>query len=166
MDYKSQNEDYWSGRYEAPNVENFIFRMYGRILKFDYGIDGSKGESVFDFGMGQGGNLHFFHKLGFNVFGVDIAKNDIAFAKKIMPILRSKHENPMVIDIVDQHDIFKRQFYKRKKFYTEQKYLIENTSNIKLEENDFSFKHKIVNDEETDDNTSTIFKGKCIIDLS
>ena len=26
-------------------------------------------------------------------------------------ILRSKHENPMVIDIVDQHDIFKRQFY-------------------------------------------------------
>ena len=85
MDYKSQNEDYWSGRYEAPNVENFIFRMYGRILKFDYGIDGSKGESVFDFGMGQGGNLHFFHKLGFNVFGVDIAKNDIAYAKKIMP---------------------------------------------------------------------------------
>ena len=51
-------------------------------------------------------------------------------------ILRSKHENPMVIDIVDQHDIFKRQYYKRKKFYSEQKYLIENTSNIKLEEND------------------------------
>ena len=81
-------------------------------------------------------------------------------------ILRSKHENPMVIDIVDQHDIFKRQFYKRKKFYTEQKYLIENTSNIKLEENDFSFKHKIVNDEETDDNPSTIFKGKCLLDLT
>ena len=81
-------------------------------------------------------------------------------------ILRSKHENPMVIDIVDQHDIFKRQFYKRKKFYSDQKYLIENTSNIKLEENDFSFKHKIVNDEETDDNPSTIFKGKCLIDLS
>ena len=81
-------------------------------------------------------------------------------------ILRSKHENPMVIDIVDQHDLFKRQFYKRKKFYNEQKYLIENTSNIKLEENDFSFKHKIVNDEEIDDNPSTIFKGKCLIDLS
>ena len=81
-------------------------------------------------------------------------------------ILRSKHENPMVIDIVDQHDIFKRQFYKRKKFYSDQKYLIENTSNTKLEENDFSFKHKIVNDEEIDDNPSTIFKGKCLIDLS
>lgn len=80
-------------------------------------------------------------------------------------ILRSKHENPMVIDIVDQHDIFKRQFYKRKKFYNEQKYLIENTSNIKLEENDFNFKHKLVNDDETNDNPSTIFRGKCLIDL-
>jgi superfamily II DNA or RNA helicase len=81
-------------------------------------------------------------------------------------ILRSKHENPMVIDIVDQHDIFKRQFYKRKKYYNEQKYLIENTSNIKLEENDFNFKNKIVNEEETNDNPSTIFRGKCLIDIS
>ena len=81
-------------------------------------------------------------------------------------ILRSKHANPMVIDIVDQHDLFKRQFYKRKKFYNEQKYLIENTSNIKLEENDFNFKHKIVNDDEPNDNPSTVFRGKCLIDLS
>ena len=85
MSYLDKNDSYWQGQYNAPNVENFIFRMYGRILRFDYGIDGSKGESVFDFGMGQGGNLNFFHKLGFNVFGVDIAKNDIAVAKQIMP---------------------------------------------------------------------------------
>lgn len=85
MSYLDKNNSYWQGQYNAPNVENFIFRMYGRILRFDYGIDGSKGESVFDFGMGQGGNINFFHKLGFNVFGVDIAKNDIAVAKKIMP---------------------------------------------------------------------------------
>ena len=85
MEYLEKNNSYWQGRYNAPNVENFIFRMYGRILKFDYGIDGSQGESVFDFGMGQGGNLNFFHKLGFNVFGVDIAKNDIKIAQEIMP---------------------------------------------------------------------------------
>ncbi len=35
--------------------------------------------------MGQGGNLNLFHKLGFNVFGVDIAKNDIKIAQEIMP---------------------------------------------------------------------------------
>ncbi len=85
MEYLEKNNLYWQGKYYAPNVENFIFRMYGRILKFDYGIDGSQGESVFDFGMGQGGNLNFFHQLGFNVFGVDIARNDIEIAKKIMP---------------------------------------------------------------------------------
>lgn len=86
MNYLKKNQELWNkGRYEAPNVENFIFRFYGRILKFDYGIDGSNGESVFDFGMGQGGNLYFFHKMGFNVFGADIAKNDVEFAKKTMP---------------------------------------------------------------------------------
>jgi|TARA_B110000967_G_C18892065_1_gene568099 superfamily II DNA or RNA helicase len=81
-------------------------------------------------------------------------------------ILRSKHDNPMVIDIVDKHDIFKRQFYKRKKFYNEQKYLIENTSNIKLEENNFNFKNKIIKEDEPNDNPSTIFRGKCLIDLT
>lgn len=39
-------------------------------------------------------------------------------------ILREKHENPLIIDIVDSHDVFKRQFEKRKKFYLDQKYTI------------------------------------------
>jgi SAM-dependent methyltransferase len=83
--YIQKNEKYWAGVYDAPNVESFIFRMYGRILKFDYGIDGSSNEKVLDFGCGQGGALHFFDKLGFNCFGVDIAQKDIDFAKKTMP---------------------------------------------------------------------------------
>lgn len=85
MDYLEKNADYWKGQYNAPNVESFIFRMYGRILKFDYGIDGSGGEKVFDFGMGQGGALAFFHRHGFNVFGVDIAENDVRMAQEVMP---------------------------------------------------------------------------------
>lgn len=80
-------------------------------------------------------------------------------------ILRSKHENPMVIDIVDQHDIFKRQYYKRKKFYSEQKYLIENTSNIILEKNNFKFKRLIEKYEEEEEKPQSLF-GKCIIDLT
>lgn len=85
MDYLQKNVDYWAGQYDAPNVESFIFRMYGRILKFDYGLDGSGGEKVLDFGMGQGGALRYFHNLGFNVFGVDIAKNDIEIARRLIP---------------------------------------------------------------------------------
>jgi len=84
-DYLKRNQRYWDGRYAAPNVESFIFRMYGRILKFDYGIDGSKHERVLDFGCGEGAALHYFDRLGFNCYGVDIAKNDIATAQKTMP---------------------------------------------------------------------------------
>ena len=86
--YLETNSHYWNDiipEYSAPNVESFIFRFYGRILKFDYGIDGTAGENVLDFGCGQGGALSFFNKLGFNCFGVDIAKNDVAYAKNIMP---------------------------------------------------------------------------------
>jgi len=83
--YLEKNQQYWDGRYTAPNVESFIFRMYGRILRFDYGIDGSKHESVLDFGCGEGGALHFFDRQGFNCYGVDIAKNDIATAQKTLP---------------------------------------------------------------------------------
>lgn len=84
-DYLKQNAKYWANTYDAPNVESFIFRFYGRILKFDYGIDGSKHERLLDFGCGQGGALSYFDRLGFRCFGVDIAANDIAAAKRSMP---------------------------------------------------------------------------------
>lgn len=94
-EYLDKNTKYWSGAYDAPNVESFIFRFYGRILKFDYGIDGSKHERLLDFGCGQGGALRYFDKLGFNCFGVDIAPNDIAAAQKHMPHIAKQL---MVID--------------------------------------------------------------------
>jgi SAM-dependent methyltransferase len=83
--YLETNSRYWSGVYEAPNVESFIFRFYGRILRFDYGIDGSNHERLLDFGCGQGGALNYFDKLGFNCFGVDIASKDIDAARTHMP---------------------------------------------------------------------------------
>ena len=58
-------------------------------------------------------------------------------------ILRSKHNTPLVIDIVDNHKIFKNQFNKRKKYYNKKKYKIEkyidlnnylNNNSIKEEE--------------------------------
>jgi superfamily II DNA or RNA helicase len=45
-------------------------------------------------------------------------------------ILRSKHNNPIIVDIIDSHSIFKNQWNKRKKFYNSQKYKIIYSSNV------------------------------------
>lgn len=84
-EYLAQNARYWAGLYDAPNVESFIFRFYGRILKFDYGINGSNHERLLDFGCGQGAALCYFDRLGFECSGVDIAENDIAVARQRLP---------------------------------------------------------------------------------
>ena len=49
-------------------------------------------------------------------------KSDVC--QSVGRILRSKHKQPMVIDIVDSHDIFKRQYAKRKGYYFKKKYFI------------------------------------------
>jgi superfamily II DNA or RNA helicase/ribonuclease HI len=49
-------------------------------------------------------------------------------------ILRTKHAAPLVIDIVDSHDIFVAQWRKRKAYYIKQKYMIVSVSNNKYKE--------------------------------
>jgi len=44
-------------------------------------------------------------------------------------ILREKHGQPIIVDIVDSHDTFMRQWAKRKKYYTSQNYSIVQSSN-------------------------------------
>jgi len=46
-------------------------------------------------------------------------------------ILREKHSNPVVVDIVDSHDLFKNQWYKRKTFYKRENYKIIYTTSRK-----------------------------------
>lgn len=46
-------------------------------------------------------------------------------------ILRVKHERPLVVDIVDTHEIFQRQWKKRRTFYTKNKYTINQTTSGK-----------------------------------
>jgi cyclopropane fatty-acyl-phospholipid synthase-like methyltransferase len=75
--YLDKNHAYWQKGYDAPHVESFIFRTYGRILKPDFGLTGEKHEKVLDFGCGEGANLSFFKAKGFQTFGVDISEKDI-----------------------------------------------------------------------------------------
>jgi superfamily II DNA or RNA helicase len=46
-------------------------------------------------------------------------------------ILREKHGNPIVVDIVDRHDLFKNQWKKRKTFYKRENYKIIYTTSDK-----------------------------------
>jgi hypothetical protein len=46
-------------------------------------------------------------------------------------ILRDKHSNPVVVDIVDSHDLFKNQWQKRRKFYCKENYKIIYTTSQK-----------------------------------
>ncbi len=84
-DYLSCNDQYWSNGYAAENVESFVFRPYGRILKYEFGLDGTHAERLLDFGCGQGAALQFFHSKGFDVHGVDISQTDIAHCRNLMP---------------------------------------------------------------------------------
>ena len=100
-------------------------------------------------------------------------------------ILRVKHERPLVVDIMDSHDMFERQYQKRKKFYMQNKYKILRTTsdnyhqgNWKIEFDPLSTSHKNKNKKgwgkttDTEDESSVRFipkpdipKGKCMIQL-
>jgi superfamily II DNA or RNA helicase len=54
-------------------------------------------------------------------------KSDVC--QSVGRILRSKHETPMVIDIVDNHTLFQNQYKKRCTYYKSKNYLIEQYDN-------------------------------------
>jgi cyclopropane fatty-acyl-phospholipid synthase-like methyltransferase len=103
-DYLVGNNNYYQKGYEADNVESFVFRVYGRILKPELGLSGEAGEKLLDFGCGAGAALSFFDKKGFDVYGVDISLIDMNRCKERMPHI-SDHFS--VIDSVPtENDVF------------------------------------------------------------
>jgi superfamily II DNA or RNA helicase len=56
-------------------------------------------------------------------------KTDIV--QSVGRILREKHEKPLVIDIVDGHDVFKNQWAKRRRYYKKCEYTIRSMNSIK-----------------------------------
>ena len=89
-------------------------------------------------------------------------KSDVC--QSVGRILRSKHSNPLVIDIVDQHEVFKKQFDKRKTYYNKKEYIINKYIGFDNYKNDiFTEIHK---KKKTAKKTITDKKYKCLIDLS
>ena len=56
-------------------------------------------------------------------------KTDIT--QSVGRILRMKHENPVIVDIVDGHDCFQNQWKQRKRFYKKCNYRIRSTDSAK-----------------------------------
>jgi superfamily II DNA or RNA helicase len=48
-------------------------------------------------------------------------------------ILRVKHENPIIVDIVDRHDVFQNQFRQRKTFYRKCNYRIVSMDSVRYQ---------------------------------
>ena len=99
-------------------------------------------------------------------------------------ILRVKHERPLVVDIVDSHEVYERQWCKRKKFYIKNNYKIIKSNNVNYINNKWLDEYIPVNKkaktkkkcgkakEDTDSDTEqpytpnkSIPKGKCMIKL-
>ena len=91
-DYIKQNKDFWEKGYDAPNVESWVFRPYGVILKPEFGLTGAAGERHVDFGCGQGATVAFFADKGFDSVGVDVSERDITIARGRYPAMTERFQ--------------------------------------------------------------------------
>lgn len=88
-------------------------------------------------------------------------------------ILRIKHKKPIVVDIIDQHENFQRQYYKRRTFYRKCNYKIMETNsyryNMNKEDFDLIFepgeKAKVFKQRMKLKEADTPFTGKCMIKI-
>jgi len=99
-------------------------------------------------------------------------KTDIT--QSVGRILRVKHENPIIVDIVDSHDLFQNQWKLRRQFYKKSNYRIKQIDSRKYSDMTidkdwttvFEPKKKAFEETPKDSaNTGTIFEGKCLIQL-
>jgi superfamily II DNA or RNA helicase len=106
-------------------------------------------------------------------------KTDIT--QSVGRILRMKHDNPIIVDVIDTHDTFQNQWKLRKRFYKKNNYKISTVVSPKYKgmletETDWFTvfepgKGKAKDDDEIEIETETEknvteFKGKCSIDIS
>ena len=85
-------------------------------------------------------------------------------------ILREKHSQPIVVDIIDSHELFQKQWIKRRAFYKKQNYKIVYNTNAKYLENASNWEvvYDPVSKKEKTSKTTTekdALPGKCLIKL-
>jgi superfamily II DNA or RNA helicase len=93
-------------------------------------------------------------------------KTDVC--QSIGRILRTKHTSPLVVDIIDKHDIFENQWHKRRQYYMKQKYNIISTDNTGYFKNTWSTVYDPNKSEESIKKikkTEEPLKGVCLIKL-
>jgi superfamily II DNA or RNA helicase len=98
------------------------------------------------------------------------SKTDIQ--QSVGRILREKHSNPIIVDIIDTHDIFKSQWNKRKAFYRKEDYKIFYTNSDSYDPDASKWEHieykkrgkkSIQIDDDTDDKYKPI--GVCLLKM-
>lgn len=102
------------------------------------------------------------------------SKTDIVQA--VGRILRIKHKNPLIIDIVDMHDIFQNQFNKRRSYYIKNKYKIITTDNNLYLQNNYKINYDpSIQESKTNSKTNSKTDSKsdnktdksiCLIDIN
>ena len=80
-------------------------------------------------------------------------------------ILRVKHSRHLVIDIIDQHDIFKKQWYKRQAFYQKNNYKILHTDDYKGDKWSKITKKNGKEKEKEAEAAKLLPMGKCLISI-
>ena len=95
-------------------------------------------------------------------------KTDIE--QSIGRILRDKHSNPIVVDIVDSHGIFKNQWAKRKTFYKKENYTIVQNDNACYLKNSSGWETIYVPGQKkcksvSNDDDENVDKGQCLLNF-
>jgi len=102
-------------------------------------------------------------------------KTDIT--QSVGRILRVKHENPIIVDIIDSHDLFENQWKQRKRFYKKCNYAIREIDSIKyssmmvdwVEDKNWTLTYSPKKCEKSGDDDSDNEKkngiGKCLVPL-
>jgi superfamily II DNA or RNA helicase len=94
-------------------------------------------------------------------------KTDIT--QSVGRILRVKHENPIIVDIVDSHDIFQNQWIQRKRFYKKCNYRIVQSDSNKYNGGDTKWRslyEPCNHSGEVADDKEDLPPAKCLIDAS
>jgi superfamily II DNA or RNA helicase len=108
-------------------------------------------------------------------------KTDIT--QSVGRILREKHENPIIVDIIDSHDIFQNQWAQRRRFYKKSNYRIrqidsKNYTNMSIDWQEHELWRRVFepnltdcsNKKDSDDEGISQLKsnviGKCLINIA